>query len=255
MEIRRIQPHEARTYLSLLCRVFSLDLDRAEPVFFAEPYYSFSSKWALFDEGRMASILSVTPLEFGWGKAHGIAGVATDSDFRGRGLATVLLEHVLDHCAKEDMAPSLLFAHQPKLYERVGYQEIDVVLKGMLRTTDERSIHRLEMPEITDIYAKWASADENRLRRDETRWSCWSWMSKECAPVAGGYVCCEPLYCREVIWSEPMKEWPGAEGLAWCGLRSMTDRLGVPVMSPEVDMHLMARGFSSQPQMFMTDQF
>ena len=68
-EIRPVRPDEAEAFLELLCDVFSLDLNRAYDVFFSEPLFDLDRKWALFEGREMVSILTTTPLIFGWGRA------------------------------------------------------------------------------------------------------------------------------------------------------------------------------------------
>ena len=96
IEIRPIHRQEADTFLELLCKVFALDLARAKHVFFKEPMFDLERKWALFEDGKMLSILTTTPLQFGFGKAFGIAGVATEESARGRGLGGQILGRVLE---------------------------------------------------------------------------------------------------------------------------------------------------------------
>ena len=75
-EIRPIRLDETDAFLRILCTVFELDFFRAQGLFREEPLFDIDRKWALFERGEMVSILTTTPLIFGWGKANGIAGVA-----------------------------------------------------------------------------------------------------------------------------------------------------------------------------------
>ena len=99
IEIRPIRKSEAESFLTLLCNVFDLDIVRARHVFFKEPMFDLERKWALFEDGELRTILTTAPLEFGFGRAFGVAGVATEPKHQGRGLAQRIIEHVLAHGA------------------------------------------------------------------------------------------------------------------------------------------------------------
>ena len=57
--------------------------------------FEVERKWAYFRAGRMESILTTVPLLFGWGRAIGIAGVATRHASRGQGFASELVRETL----------------------------------------------------------------------------------------------------------------------------------------------------------------
>ena len=74
-EIRPIRLDETDTFLQILCDVFGLDFFRAQGLFKEEPLFDLSRKWALFEGDEMVSILTTTPLIFGWGREIGRAHV------------------------------------------------------------------------------------------------------------------------------------------------------------------------------------
>jgi len=255
IQIRSIAEPEADDFLSLLCQSFHLDKSRARDVFYSEPYFDISRKWAAFDEGKIVSILTTTPLDFGWGKAIGIAGVATAIDRRGEGLGQKLLEHVLDASNRAGEGPALLFAHETELYRRVGFEHIDDVVRGQVAVEPVDWPAPLEFDQVRVAYDAWAKADSERLIRDDQRWRFWNWVLRTCEPVGEGYICIEPNVVREVVGIGHRECWPGTGRLDWVGLRSMSEHLQVPVSNPKPELMLMARGFRNPPQMFMTDQF
>lgn len=255
-EIRPIRAHEAESFLRLLCEVFGLDFGRAHRIFFTEPMFDLNRKWGLFESGQIVSILTTVGLEFGWGKAIGIAGVATREDRRGRGLATQLLEGVLQKAQADGEAPALLFAKEPKVYERLGFEICDEVVRAPITGTPETEpFEVVEFGEVQEIYNRWALQDPNRLRRDDRRWGYWRWNLRICSAFAGGYLCTEAGIIREVIVQEPTREWPLSVGTEWLGLSSMATRMGVPLRNPIHELHLMTRDTPANPQLFMTDQF
>lgn len=61
-------------------------------------YYSRSRMLTAECEGRMAAMLHILPFDTGLGRASYIYGVATDPEFRNRGLASQLLREALRLC-------------------------------------------------------------------------------------------------------------------------------------------------------------
>jgi GNAT superfamily N-acetyltransferase len=257
IEIRPIRQTEADDFLHLLCEAFDLDFARAKGVFFREPMFDIERKWALFEDGRIESILTTVPLLFGWGKAIGIAGVATRLSSRGRGLASALLEQVLRASRAQAEGPALLFAKQTEVYESVGFRVLDDVVRAKVVPSDEDThlSDVLTFDEVSQIYDGWAKRNTNRLRRDPRRWDYWKWNLRVCCPFASGYLCLEGGVLRECITEELITLWPVHEGTEWVGLATMAQRLGVPIRDAQFELHLMGHGFSEVPQMFMTDQF
>jgi len=256
MEIRPIRAAEAEAFLHILCDVFELDFKRAHRIFFSEPLFDLNRKWALFDGGEMVSILTNVPLEFGWGKAIGIAGVATRQDKQNLGYATKLLDAVLTAAHADGEGGALLFARAPELYAKLGFQVIDHVIKGPIDVTPEEGpFEILEFQEIQRLYNHWALQHPNRLRRDDRRWGYWRWNLRVSTLFEDGYLCVEAGVVRECVKSRPATCWPLPPSSEWRGLESMARQLGVPLLSSEQDLHLMSRNVPGLPQMFMTDQF
>lgn len=248
IEARPIRLDEADEFLRVLCEVFELDFGRARPVFFSEPFYDLKRKWALFRAGRIVSVLTTVPLQFGWGLASGIAGVGTLMQERGQGLGRQLLEAALS-----DGTPAYLFAKRKDLYEEVGFCVVDSVVRGTFAPTAHSVEDPLTFDEVQDIYTAWSESEESRLRRDSQRWAYWKWHLRLCDRFGNGYVCREPGMIREAIRGEG--EWPVATNEEFFGLVSMAERLQLPLASTEHDMYLMALGTDRVPQMFLTDQF
>jgi GNAT superfamily N-acetyltransferase len=256
MEIRPIRAGEAETFLRLLCSVFELDYARAHRIFFIEPLFDLNRKWALFEDGEMRSILTTVMLEFGWGRAIGIAGVATMVEHQGKKLASHLLEEVIKTAAAGGEKGALLFARNPTLYERQGFAVLDQVVRGPIEATKEREpFGLLDFQEIQDRYNLWALQDPNRLRRDDKRWGYWRWNLRVCTAFEDGYLCTDGGVVRECVLDQSAKEWPLAQGTEWLGLASMAKHLGVPLQNTNQELHLMGRNIPALPQMFMTDQF
>lgn len=256
VEVRRIADAEAVDFLRLLCGVFALDYKAAEGIFFQEPMYDLDRKWALFDEGRMASILTTSPLQFGWGKAAGIAGVATAEHARGRGHAAQLLREVMEAGKDQGENAFMLFATDPRLYKKLGFVHADDVVRGAVKAKGfNGELELLEVDQVKERYTAWAAESEDRLVRTDLKWEAWTWSLKHCEARGDGYVCIEPVLLREAILHEQGGSWPVAEGSVFYGLKKTAEVIGVPLVSSRVEMQVMTLGFPKAPVMFMTDQF
>lgn len=254
IEIRTIVPHETDEFLRVLCEVFELDFARARGVFQREPFFDLKRKWALFLNGRMASVLTTVPVHFGDGPAIGIAGVATLRAWRGQGLAGQLLDEVMRVAKSSGESRGLLFARDERLYERHGFRTLDRVISQPLPRGVSLSNQRmLDMEEVKKIYTSWSESDPHRLRRDERRWQFWSWNAKTAYAWPNGYVCVELARVREML--PHYQTLPISDPLEFYGLSSMARELGVPLTNPVPDTFLMGKDFDYVPRMFLSDQF
>lgn len=255
-EIRPIREDEADNFLELLCDTFGLDVDRAHNVFYGEPFFDLRRKWALFEAREMVSILTTVPLEFGWGGGIGIAGVATRERFRREGYAARLIERVLREYERAGERIALLFAENTRLYADLGFEPLDDVIQGTVRTNlKDISAEMMPFEELKARYTAWSEADPARLRRDDLRWRYWRWNLRIVTPFAGGYYCEEGGYLRECIVENPPEAWPLAPDTGWFGLRSVAEAMQVPIQDPRFAMHFMGRNTPKVPQLFLTDQF
>jgi predicted N-acetyltransferase YhbS len=254
-EVRPIRREEADEFLRLLCQVFGLEYERAHTVFFTEPLFELERKWALFEDGRMVSILTTVPLEFGWGRAAGLAGVATREDARGQGYAGRLLRSVVAQSHGMGEETLLLFAQRPEFYQRNGFTIVDEVVRGTLQTSPfgyDPAI--LPFHEVRRHYDQWAQEAPGRLRRDDQRWHYWQWGMKTGMPYMGGYLCLEGGLVREAVPGGG-DAWPVAPSTSWLGLRTTVGDCKVPVLEAVPELYLMGLNVPGLVTMFMTDQF
>jgi predicted acetyltransferase len=199
-EIRPIQSHEADAFLQLLCSSFGLDFVRARRIFYEEPLFDLNRKWAVFDGHELCACLTTVPLEFGDGKAMGIAGVATKEDRRGMGLGTELLRDVLQSGASNGENRALLFASNTRLYEKLGFEVLDHVVSYSLTPAPQKEHeYPLTFGGVRKLYDAWASEDLKRLRRDDRRWAYWRFSLKNAFSAGSGYVCLEGARVREAL--------------------------------------------------------
>lgn len=256
IEFRPIEDHEAERFLQILCEVFDLTYERVQGVFYSEPFFDLNRKWAAFDSGEMVSVLTTVPLTFGWGRAIGIAGVATVPEARRRGIASKLVCNVLEHSRRAGEPGALLFAKDSRMYEACGFEMLDEVVQGPIAFHPLEPDHvLLSNQDVEAIYEGWSNQDPARLRRDERRWKYWRWHLRLCHAAGPGYVCHEGATIREAVAIPPGSPIRSNEPVRWSGLRSVMDALELEVEEPETTMFLMGVGFEKPPQMFLTDQF
>lgn len=255
-EIRPIKESEAEAFLSLLCKVFELDFNLAYDIFFTEPMFDLNRKWAIIEGQEIVSVLTTTPLEFGWGKAVGIAGVATHPDRRNEGYGRRLIERVLRDSERAGEEAAMLFATDLRLYESLGFEGLDRVVRGPITSLPlEVDLPTYDFAELRARYDAWASEHPDRLRRDDRRWRYWQWNYRDSMAFGDGYLSLENETVREVLNTSLLKKWPVPRGTEWLGTSFMTDQLEVPLGAVNVPMYLMGRNVPGQPQFFMTDQF
>lgn len=255
-EIRPIHEHEGPSFLKLLCQIFELDYDRASGIFFNEPMFDLRRKWGMVIDGELVSILTTVPLEFGWGRSIGIAGVATRADRQREGLATVLLNHVLKESERLGESAAWLFAREKGLYSRCGFEVVDEVIRApFVGEPDDRLTDMLSFDDIRGIYDHWALQNPARLRRDDRRWKYWKWNLRVCTPFEGGYLCHEGKLVRECVVQDRKLAWRTLPESEWAGLKSLAAKLDLPLGQAESELYLMGRNPPGIPEMFMTDQF
>lgn len=246
---RPVEAEESPEFFALLGEVFQLDPASVQSHYGHPAIVPDLTRWGLWVDGRLASILAVTELEFGWGPAIGISAVGSAEWARGRGYAGRLLGAALEHCGR----PAMLFAHSDRLYARHGFQTVDWVVKGPMMEGPESSV--LSESDLRPIYDSWAAASPARLRRPEGKWRAWRRMPRFPVSAGQGYVCREPVYVREAIIPAPGGLWPVKEDSLWIGSESMTRALQPPLKRSWRELLIMTKGFPEPPQMFMSDQF
>src|SRR5205823_2778311 len=147
---------------------------------------------------------------------------------QGQGLAGKLLQEVIRSSEKSGEGAVMLFARDRRLYERLGFQEIDQVVRGPIKATPEREVPlSLEFEQVRQRYDEWAGGDVSRLRRDPLRWKYWKWNLRVCTPFHDGYLCFEGGIVREVVCHGRVPRWELPLETEWLGLASMAACLGV----------------------------
>ena len=248
-EFRPIIATEVDEFLKLLCATFELDFTRAQPIFSSEPFFDLNRKWACVDDGEIVACATTVPISFGKVRGVGIAGVATNPKFRGKGVGGELLETVL-----KNETHALLFAKDERLYSSHGFTLLDEISTILMPGSDLpiEPIQKKRL-DVREMYEKWVSEDDSRLHRDDKRWEYWDWSMKSPYQLGSGYVAVELGRVREML--PTYSSLPFSEPLEWYGLSSMAEKLGIPNRRKQPDLFLMGRGFDFIPEMFLTDQF
>jgi predicted N-acetyltransferase YhbS len=255
-EIRPIRESEGEAFLTVLCDTFGLDFNLAYDLFFREPLFDLDRKWAMVEGQQLVSVLTTTPLEFGWGKAYGIAGVATRKDRQNEGLARRLIERVMRESARMGEEAGLLFAADTRLYQGLGFETLDRVVRGtVLSLPLELDSEPMPFAKLQHRYNEWSAGHPDRLRRDAQRWEYWQWNFREARVFRDGYYTLEQGVIRETLFDEAQKKLPVPRGTEWLGLSFVADELEIPLGTVSVPMYLMGHNVPGQPQLFMTDQF
>lgn len=257
MEARPLREAEFERFLDVLCDAFALDRRRSAHTFHTEPLRDERQKWGLFDRhGNLVSILSVLRMDFGWGPASGFSNVATRKLDRGKGFAETLMREVLARLAAEGVEPALLFAHNPRLYARMGFVTGDRVIRGnLVRVPPSTVLEPMDAAAVRSHYARWADSSPARLRRAESRWAYWDWRYGAAYEAMDGYFRLESGVVREAVWTHA--PWALEIGVPaeWIGTATVTAGLNVPVEGAVDELLMMVYRCPTVPEMFMTDQF
>lgn len=248
--MRPLHGSESRAFLDLMCEAFRLERVADLTTHVADPHWARSTRWGLFEGSDLVSILSTAPLEFAWGRAIGIASVATRAEWRRRGLAEQLLHEVLSQAEQAGICGALLFAHQEDLYRRAGFELLDTVVSGVLTSTSGEGT-AIARGDVRTIYDRWSFAHPARLRRTASDWVRWRSRWRDCVRSGRGYIALDNGQVREAV--DALEPLPAPDGVKWYGLDSLSKQFGLAARSHE--LLLMGRGFRDTPQMFMTDQF
>jgi predicted N-acetyltransferase YhbS len=129
MEIRRGTFQDFEKVVELLRLVFPQD-ERGYYFSFLrfDPFFHPRDVWLAVSGEEVVSCLFLLRRLFSDGKrlllGGGIANVATHPDFRGRGLASSLLQEAIAQAKKDGLSFLLLVTEIPAFYERFGFQDL-----------------------------------------------------------------------------------------------------------------------------------
>ncbi|WP_438318160.1 GNAT family N-acetyltransferase [Candidatus Caldatribacterium sp. SIUC1] len=129
MEIRRGTFRDFEKVVELLRLVFPQD-ERGYYFGFLrfDPFFHPRDVWLATDGKEVVSCLFLLRRLFSGGErllpGGGIANVATHPDFRGRGLASLLLQEAILQSKREGLSFLLLVTEIPAFYERFGFQDL-----------------------------------------------------------------------------------------------------------------------------------
>lgn len=166
----------------------------------------------------------------------GIGEVSTKPAYRGRGLASRLLEMAIDAMSAQDMPVSILFGDEP-LYEKAGWRfcPISGILSEISALPDlpENAAIRPFMPEdlpyLMGIYDLYAGRLHGAVIRSEAYWHRWvlpQWRPPTILVYEGrpAAYCSGVADCKDrVLMAEELCAAPQAEVLVPAFLRSVAE--------------------------------
>ncbi|WP_427366347.1 GNAT family N-acetyltransferase [Candidatus Caldatribacterium saccharofermentans] len=158
VEIRRGTFQDFEKVVELLRLVFPQD-ERGYYFGFLrfDPFFHPRDVWLVTDGKEVVSCLFLLRRLFSDGErllpGGGIANVATRPDFRGRGLASLLLQEAILQSKKEGLSFLVLVTEIPAFYERFGFQDLGKFVAYL--TPQEGftlALSRVKDEEILDAY-------------------------------------------------------------------------------------------------------
>lgn len=158
MEIRRGTFQDFEKVVELLRLVFPQD-ERGYYFGFLrfDPFFHPRDVWLAVSGEEVVSCLFILRRLFFDGERFllggGIANVATHPDFRGRGLASSLLQEAILQSKKEGLSFLILVTEIPSFYERFGFQDLGKFVAYLEPQEGFRlTLSRIEEGEILDAY-------------------------------------------------------------------------------------------------------
>jgi predicted N-acetyltransferase YhbS len=168
------------------------DMPRAafEPYYRKDSSYRPEHSWIARDNGEILAHLRIYPrrmrLDGGVVRMAGIGNVVIARHARGRGLARVLLERVVEHLDNADYALSLLWTHVPGVYATHGWhplpQESLIVQFDVGSHRDEEAVEPGTEHDVDAALALQEIADAHRngtLLRGRDEWDTQRWRLDE----------------------------------------------------------------------------
>jgi predicted N-acetyltransferase YhbS len=157
MEIRRGTFQDFEKVVELLRLVFPQD-ERGYYFGFLrfDPFFHPRDVWLATDGKEVVSCLWVLRRLFSDGErllpGGGIANVATHPDFRGRGLASLLLQEAILQSKKEGLSFLILVTEIPAFYERFGFQDLGKFVAYLTPQDSGLSLSSVRDEEILSTY-------------------------------------------------------------------------------------------------------
>lgn len=184
IEISAARPEELDRILRLVSAAFSLPLEGAREIFFADPYFDLENKRVLRVGGEVVSCLTLVDrtcwIGRGTARLAGIAGVVTAPEQRRRGYAGLLLNATIQTLRERKFALAALVPAQADYYRRFGWE--DAALSQRYLTAPQhlpnypearfvRAATPDDLPAMSRIYD--AQSKEKTLHglRDMKRWN------------------------------------------------------------------------------------
>ncbi len=205
-----MQAEETDAFLEVMCEAFEMEFEAAKPIFHADPYFDPRNKYALKIDTKIVSCLTVVDRECWIGGAlvrvAGIAGVSTRKEFRGQGLAGLLLAETVRDLTARGFHLSALFPILRDFYRRYGWETAgNQVTAGTLEAPVAADTSEVEVGPATEadtaalarLYNLAARGRAMRCARDGKRWryllnlAPHCWVARSIGGAVEGYVLCD----------------------------------------------------------------
>lgn len=172
MQIRLLEPADTDALVALRIPAFG------PPGTLPTEQGDHPERWGAFVDGDLAASVTRLAVDSWFGgepvPTTAIASVAIAPEHRGQGLASRLMRHVLDHGRAEGDRVASLFATDPGIYARHGFEAagrrraIDVTaadLSAFVRGHRLRRATAEDLPLVRDAYSRWARTRNGPLVR------------------------------------------------------------------------------------------
>ena len=207
-----MQAEETDAFLEVMCEAFEMEFEAAKPIFHADPYFDPRNKYALKIDTKIVSCLTVVDRECWIGGAlirvAGIAGVSTRKEFRGQGLAGLLLAETVRDLTARGFHLSALFPILRDFYRRYGWETAgNQVTAGTLEAPVAAATSEVEVEvglateadaeALARLYNLAAGGRAMRCARDGRRWRYLLtivpqfWVARGIGGAVEGYVLCD----------------------------------------------------------------
>ncbi|MCF6136974.1 GNAT family N-acetyltransferase [Pseudalkalibacillus berkeleyi] len=183
MEIRTIEESEFRDFLKMGEFAFQYKLSE-EAISKRKTFMRLNDCWALFENGEMASKLTIHPMEIWLGgkvmPMGGIAGVATWPEQRRKGFVKALMKKALEQMKIKGQYVSMLHPFSFSFYRKYGWEMTHTTIKYEIKTDQlprlssqsNGSIERIkkESDRLDQIYNRMACKYSGMLKRTDDWW-------------------------------------------------------------------------------------
>ncbi|WLD95033.1 enhanced intracellular survival protein Eis [Alkalihalobacillus sp. AL-G] len=183
MEIRTIKENEFDDFIKMGEFAFQYELSEVEKQK-RKKFMDLKMCWAIFDDGKMVSKLTIHPMEIWMGEKvfsmGGIAGVATWPEHRRKGFVQTLMRKSLEVMKENNQTVSMLYPFSFSFYRKYGWEmthsikhyEITPQQIGKRNPSINGIVSRIDhdSDRLDRIYNRFAKRYSGTLKRTKEWW-------------------------------------------------------------------------------------